>query len=93
LIWGNFNADGHTDLAVANSGSNDVTILLGRGDGTFEDPPLGFMNSAWSGVLVGGLGSLILFPVILWLWGVWADEGRRKRLLAKLSFADLRGGR
>ena len=32
---GDFNGDGRTDLAVANSGSNTVTILLGNGDGTF----------------------------------------------------------
>ena len=30
-----FNGDGKLDLAVANSGSNNVTILLGNGDGTF----------------------------------------------------------
>jgi hypothetical protein len=27
--------NGHLDLAVADSGSNDVSVLLGRGDGTF----------------------------------------------------------
>lgn len=27
--------DGHLDLVTANQGSNDVTVLLGRGDGTF----------------------------------------------------------
>jgi len=31
-----FNGDGNLDLAVANSGSNDVSILLGNGDGTFQ---------------------------------------------------------
>src|SRR5437899_2749073 len=29
------NGDGKLDLAVANQGSNDVSILLGHGDGTF----------------------------------------------------------
>jgi len=29
------NGDGSLDLAVANYGSNNVSILLGRGDGTF----------------------------------------------------------
>jgi VCBS repeat protein/List-Bact-rpt repeat protein/FG-GAP repeat protein len=33
---GDFNGDGKLDLAVANSGSGDVSILLGNGDGTFE---------------------------------------------------------
>lgn len=33
---GDFNADGVEDLAVANSGSNDVSVLLGLGDGRFR---------------------------------------------------------
>ena len=33
---GDFNGDGKTDLAVANSGSDSVSVLLGRGDGTFQ---------------------------------------------------------
>ena len=35
-MTGDFNGDGRTDLAVANSGSNDVSVLLGNGDGTFQ---------------------------------------------------------
>ncbi|HEX7139766.1 MAG TPA: FG-GAP-like repeat-containing protein, partial [Vicinamibacterales bacterium] len=31
-----FNRDGKIDLAVANSGSNDVSVLLGNGNGTFQ---------------------------------------------------------
>jgi hypothetical protein len=33
---GDFNGDGRLDLAAANDGSNSVSILLGRGDGTFS---------------------------------------------------------
>lgn len=33
---GDFNRDGKPDLAVANLGNNDVSILLGDGDGTFH---------------------------------------------------------
>ncbi len=33
---GDFNGDGIPDLAVANSGSNTISILLGKGDGTFQ---------------------------------------------------------
>ena len=33
---GDFNGDGQTDLAVANSARNDVSVLLGNGDGTFQ---------------------------------------------------------
>lgn len=31
-----FNGDGKLDMALANSGSNSVSILLGGGDGTFQ---------------------------------------------------------
>ena len=34
---GDFNGDGRTDLAVANYDSNDVSVLLGNGDGTFQN--------------------------------------------------------
>jgi hypothetical protein len=35
LFNADFNADGKLDLAIANQGSNDVSILLGTGTGTF----------------------------------------------------------
>ena len=35
VVTGDFNGDGILDLAVTNSLSNTVTILLGNGDGTF----------------------------------------------------------
>jgi FG-GAP-like repeat/FG-GAP repeat len=31
-----FNGDGHLDLAVANEGTHDVSVLLGNGDGSFQ---------------------------------------------------------
>jgi hypothetical protein len=36
LVAGDFNGDGHLDLAVADQDSNGVSILLGNGDGTFQ---------------------------------------------------------
>src|SRR6266566_370531 len=36
IAIGDFNGDGKPDLAVANSGSNNVSILLNNGDGTFQ---------------------------------------------------------
>jgi len=33
---GDLNGDGRADLAVANQGSNDVSVLLGNGDGSFQ---------------------------------------------------------
>ena len=35
VVAADFNGDGTEDLAVANSGSNTVSILIGQGDGTF----------------------------------------------------------
>jgi len=35
VATGDFNEDGIPDLAVANIGTNTVSILLGNGDGTF----------------------------------------------------------
>ena len=35
---GDVNGDGKLDLMIANSGSNNVSVLLGNGDGTFQAP-------------------------------------------------------
>jgi uncharacterized repeat protein (TIGR01451 family) len=37
VVVGDFNGDGKPDIAVANSGSANVSVLLGNGDGTFKD--------------------------------------------------------
>ena len=36
IVAGDFTGDGRTDLAVANSGDDTVSVLLGNGDGTFQ---------------------------------------------------------
>jgi hypothetical protein len=36
LVMADFNGDGQLDLATANQGSNDVSVLLGNGTGTFQ---------------------------------------------------------
>ncbi len=37
IVAGDFNGDGHLDLAVANRQRSDtVSVLLGNGDGTFQ---------------------------------------------------------
>jgi len=52
---GDLNSDGTPDLAVANSVSGDVTVLLGAGDGTFG-PQERF--GAGNGPLVVAIGDL-----------------------------------
>lgn len=40
-VWvtvGDFNIDGKMDIATANQGANNIAILLGNGDGTFQSP-------------------------------------------------------
>jgi FG-GAP-like repeat len=39
IVTANLNGDPYADLAVANSGSDDVTILLGDGSGDFTPAP------------------------------------------------------
>ncbi|MEH1968785.1 beta strand repeat-containing protein [Nostoc sp.] len=36
IITGDFNKDGNTDLVTANKSSQSVSVLLGKGDGTFK---------------------------------------------------------
>jgi hypothetical protein len=36
VATGDFNNDGHLDLATANAGENTVSVLLGNADGTFQ---------------------------------------------------------
>ena len=36
VVLADFDGDGNLDLAVANGGSANVSILLGKGDGTFQ---------------------------------------------------------
>ena len=39
IAVGDFNGDGNLDLAVANRYSDDITILLGDGNGDFTEAP------------------------------------------------------
>ena len=40
VVTGDFNKDGHMDFVVANGGTDDLWIYLGKGDGTFEVPQI-----------------------------------------------------
>ncbi len=35
IVVADFNGDGNLDLAIANRSSNDISVLMGKGDGTF----------------------------------------------------------
>jgi hypothetical protein len=54
---GDFNGDGHLDLAVANSGDGTVSILLGKGDGTFQAAQTYAVGSFPTSVTVGDFNS------------------------------------
>ena len=53
ILAGDFTGNGHTDLAVANYGSDDVSILLGNGDGTFQNPVTYAVGSAPTALVAG----------------------------------------
>jgi len=53
IVAGDFNGDGRTDLAVANYGSEDVGILLGNGDGTFQ-PQVTYPVGTYPDAIVAG---------------------------------------
>jgi hypothetical protein len=38
VVIGDFNNDGRLDIAVANSGADNIGVLLGNGNGTFSSP-------------------------------------------------------
>jgi hypothetical protein len=40
VVQGDFNEDGHMDVAISNGGDSTVYVLLGNGDGTFKVPEI-----------------------------------------------------
>jgi len=53
IVAGDFTGDGRTDLAVANEYSDEISILWGNGDGTFE-PPVEYPVGAGPDSIVAG---------------------------------------
>ena len=53
LCFSDFNNDGKLDIATANYASNNVTVLLGRGNGTFS-PPLNSRHWLGSSAVAAG---------------------------------------
>jgi hypothetical protein len=52
LVVGDFNRDGHPDLAVTNN-AGDVIILLGNGDGSFQAPQSYAVGHSLGSIAVG----------------------------------------
>jgi hypothetical protein len=57
VVAGDFDGDGDVDLAISSVGSNTITSVLGRGDGTFGDPTdgAGFVRDDPNALAVGDL--------------------------------------
>jgi hypothetical protein len=53
VATGDLNGDGIPDLAVVNSGANTLTILLGKGDGTFTNAGFVSAGTAPAAMVVG----------------------------------------
>jgi len=57
LAVADFNCDGHRDVVVTNYDSADISVLLGRGDGTFEPQRRFDATAAPFGLAVGNFNS------------------------------------
>src|SRR5205823_2183142 len=55
VILADFNHDGNLDIAVTNYDSGDISVLVGRGDGTFEPQRRFDATTAPFGLAVGDL--------------------------------------
>ena len=53
IVAGDFNGDGRLDVATGNVRSSDISVLLGKGDGTFEEPPGSVVGSFAAAVATG----------------------------------------
>jgi len=54
---GDFNGDGKSDIAVANSGSSNVSILFGNGDGSFQAAANFDVGLAATGIAIGDVNA------------------------------------
>ena len=66
IVVGDFNGDGKPDLAVANTVSSDVSILINNGDGTFKaavNSPAGTAPQAMAAGDLNGDGKLDLVVI------------------------------
>ena len=61
IAVGDFNGDGNQDLASAAWYSNNISVNLGRGDGTFGDPVIygSGGNNPWSVVVADSMVTVV----------------------------------
>ena len=57
IVAGDFNGDGRQDVATGNFGSSDISVLLGKGDGTFETLPESVVGSNAAALATGDFTS------------------------------------
>ena len=53
MVTADFNGDGYADVAVLNHNDSSITVLLGRGDGTFNAAPATLTGTGPAGLVVG----------------------------------------
>jgi len=66
---GDFNGDGKPDIAVVNSGSNDVSVLLGNGDGTFQAATNFAVGNSMTNIAVGDFNGDGKLDIVVFLPG------------------------
>jgi len=81
VALGDFNADGHLDVAIAEQGTNTAAILLGKGDGTFAPPSTVTLSATPAQVLVADMDGdghpdlIVMFTSVAPALAVCAGQG------------------
>lgn len=65
IAVGDFNHDGNLDTVAASTGGNTVSVMMGRGDGTFDPAVLYTSGADPAGVAVGDLNSDAILDLVV----------------------------